>query len=451
MRAVHWLIAAFSFTGLVGCGQGHSAPSPAGPAAVAVSVARPTQKTIRYTVEQPGRIQAFEQTPIYARITGYVRTVNVEIGDRVKRGALLAELDVPDLVEEHARKAALVEQAKIGVLQAEQTERVAEAAIGSAKADLDVTKAAQARATASLERWRSEFERMERLVQDKVIDRQSRDEVRSQFRSAEAAKTEADARIRAAESALAQATARRDKAQADRQAAQSQVVVAQADERQAKAMLDFSRITAPYDGVVADRKVDTGHFLQAASGGAKGDPLFVVVRTDKVRVFVEVPEVEAVQVRQGSPGRIRVHVLNERQFVGTVAGTSWVLDPMQRTLRTEIDFPNRDGLLRPGMYVDAIIDVERPNVWVIPAQAVLVQDGLAFCYQVRDGKTQSLPIRPGLRDGDFIEVLKFQSRPPSPGARREWENATDKEEIIVSRAGELIENQAVTVASPGGQ
>src|SRR5579871_2793356 len=175
MRAVQWLIALFSLMGLVGCGQGRSASSPAGPAAVEVSVARPTQRTIRYTVEQPGRIQAFEQTPIYARITGYVRKVNVEIGDRVKRGDVLAELEVPDLVEEHARKAALVAQAKIGVIQAEQGERVAEAAIGSAKADLEVAKAAQARATASLDRWRSEFDRMERLVQDKVIDRQSRD------------------------------------------------------------------------------------------------------------------------------------------------------------------------------------------------------------------------------------------------------------------------------------
>ncbi len=119
---------------------------------------------------------------------------------------------------------------------------------------------------------------------------------------------------------------------------------------------------------------------------------------------------------------------------------------MQRTLRTEIDFPNPDGLLRPGMYVDALIDVERPDVWVVPSQAVLVQDGLAFCYQVRNGKTQSLPLRPGMRDGDVIEVLKFQSRSPSPGAKREWENATGKEQIIVSRAGELIENQEVTVS-----
>src|SRR5579871_6670924 len=118
MRLMHWLIAACSLMCLVGCGQGRSAPSLAAPVAVEVRVARPTQRSIRYTVEQPGRIEAFEQTPVYARITGYVRTVNVEIGDRVKRGDMLAELDVPELVQEHARKAAMVEQARIGITQA---------------------------------------------------------------------------------------------------------------------------------------------------------------------------------------------------------------------------------------------------------------------------------------------------------------------------------------------
>jgi RND family efflux transporter MFP subunit len=286
---------------------------------------------------------------------------------------------------------------------------------------------------------------MDQLVRDKVVDAQSRDEVRNQFRAAGAAKAEAQARILAAASAVAEAQARCGKACADRDAARNQLAVAQADERESKALLAYASITAPYDGVIADRRVHTGHFLQEATGGTKGEALFVVVRTDKVRVFVEVPEADAIQVREGIPGRIRVQVLNDEHFVGKVAGTSWALDPKQRTLRTEIDFPNPEEVLRPGMYVHAMIDVQRPGAWVVPAKAVLVRDSISFCYQVQDGRVQRLPLRLGLRDGDLVEVLKVQVPPQAPGAPPRWVNPTGHEDIVLTQPRELIEGQQVQV------
>jgi HlyD family secretion protein len=448
MRIGRWVIGALCLTSLLGCGRGESAPAAVSPGdATLVSVAAPVQKTIRYTVEQPGRIEPFEQTPIYARIAGYVRTVRVEIGDQVKKGDLLAELDVPELVAARARKVALVEQARLGIVQAERAEKVAEASVASAKAAVEVTRAAQAKAVAAMERWRSECQRMERLAKEKILDRQSSEEVRNQCRAAEAGKEEADALIRAAEAAQAEALARRDRARADSEAARNQLLVAEADEREASALLGFSRITAPYDGVVADRKVDTGHFLPAATGGTtKGEPLFVVLRIDKVRAFVEVPETDAIVVRAGSPGRIRVQVNQDREYLGQVAGTSWSLDPSQRTLRTEIDFPNPEGSLRPGMYVHALIDVERPNAWVLPAAAIAVRDGQSYCYRLRDGKTQCLPVRLGLRDRDSVEIVKFQEPPRSADDRATWVSPTGKEDIVAGRANELIDNQPVTVS-----
>ena len=145
---------------------------------VEVVGAYPTRKTIHYTVEQPGQIEPFEQTPIYAKIAGYVAAVHVEIGSCVKRGDLLAELRVPELVEEHRRKEALVVQAQLGITQAERSVKVVEKGLDLARAEIDVARAAQEKAEALLKRWESEFERMDRLVQQNVLDKQSRDEVR---------------------------------------------------------------------------------------------------------------------------------------------------------------------------------------------------------------------------------------------------------------------------------
>ncbi len=431
---------------LTGCGHGAAIPAKGNAAATPeVSVEVPTRRTIKYVVEQPGRIDPFEQTPIYAKIAGYVRDVRVEIGDRVKKGALLVELDVPEVVESHRGKKALVMQARLGIEQAEQAVQVIEASLVTARAEIDVARAAQEKSVAVYRRWQSEFQRMEQLFKDKVVDAQSRDEVQNQFRSAEAAKKEADAKIRAADALLEECRARRAKSQADRDAARNHLTVAEADERQAGAMLEYSRLVAPFDGIIADRQVHTGHFLTAATGGTTGAPLLVVVRTDKVRVFVEVPEADAVRVVEGDTGRIRVQTLNDREFPGKVTGSSWSLNPTQRTLKTEIDLVNSEGILRPGMYVHALIDIEHPNAWVIPSSAVLVRDGVTFCYQVRDGKTHRLLLRLGLNDGKSVEIAKIQVPPSVPGGRPTWIDPTGSEEIIVTKPGELIDNQPVQV------
>lgn len=418
-----------------------------------VSVTHPVRQTLHYVVDQPGRIEPFEQTPIYARVSGYVRTVRVEHGDRVKKGDVLAEVDVPELVEEHHRKEAMIIQVRAGITQAEQAERVAQASLASMRADLEIARAAALKAVAALDRWRSEYQRMERLVKDKVVDQQNVDEARNQLQAAESAKGEADARIVSAQAAINEAQARCNKARADREAVTSQLRVAQADERQVNAMVNFATITAPYDGVVTSRVVHTGHLVQASTGAARGDPLFTIVRMDKIRVFVEVPEVDAVLVHEGSPGRIRVQVLNDREFVGKVAGTSWSLDPSQRTLRTEIDFPNPEGILRPGMYVHALLDLDRPSSWVVPAGTVLVRDGLTFCYKVQNGRTERLPLRTGLRSGGLIEIRKVQVPPARPGDLPTWADPNGEEAIVVSKPGELIDNQQVKIvpAKESGQ
>src|SRR5262249_12125160 len=143
----------------------------------------------------------------------------------------------------------------------------------------------------------------------------------------------------------------------------------------------------------------------------------------------EVPEADAVRVTAGETSRIRVQTLNDREFEGKVAGTSWSLDPTQRTLRTEIDFPNPERILRPGMYCHSLIDVEHEHAWEIPASAVLVRDETTFCYEVVDGKTHRLPLRLGLRDGKHVEVLKVQLKSQSPDEPPSWADPTGHETI----------------------
>src|SRR5262249_44835443 len=160
-----------------------------------------------------------------------------------------------------------------------------------------------------------------------------------------------------------------------------------------------------FDGVVTRRAVNTGDFVQPASAG-KGESLYVVERIKPVRVFVNVPELEAAWVRDGDAALVRAQGLQGQQFEGTVARTSKSLNPQDRTLRTEIDLPNPEGRLLPGMYVSVTIVAERKNVWALPAAAVATQGERHFCFRVEGGRAVRTPVRVGLRGADLVEVLK---------------------------------------------
>ena len=276
-----------------GCGHSPSAAGAPAPTeeskTVTVRVVRPERKTIPRVIEQPGQIQPFEQTPLYARLSGYVEKVNVEsIGKRVHKGEVLAELHVPEMEKELKQKQALVEQARAEIEQARKMIVVAEARITE-------LEAARIRAKASCERWRKELRRIQDLVQRKVIDEQTRDETALQFESAEGALQEADAHIRLAQAQL-------DKARADAKTAEAHLGVAEADSEQTAELLKYREIKAPFDGIVSRRNVSSGDFVQPSLSAVSGKaaPLFVVDRMDIVRIFVEVPEADAVFVSDGS-------------------------------------------------------------------------------------------------------------------------------------------------------
>jgi HlyD family secretion protein len=345
------LIAAIS----LGCNSRRGSQETAAPAAqAAVTVVKPTRKSLRRVVEQPGSIQADEQTDLVAKVAGYVAKLHADIGKSVhgpkydaegrelEPGELLAELAIPELDEELNQKKAKVRYLDAQVTQARKAKIAAEATIATAKASVDEAKALR-------DRWQSESKRMTAMMKTGTLEGQTGYETLRQYESSVA-------RLASANATVLKAEADAGKADADILAAQEQVNVGKAEARQVEAMLTYTKIRAPYDGVVVRRHVNTGDFLHGEAG--KGAGVFTVARLNPVRVVIAVPEADAGLVEEKADAAIDVL---GRIISGKVARTSWALEAGARTLRAEVDLPNPDGKLRPGTYVYAHITGRRPG------------------------------------------------------------------------------------------
>ncbi len=444
-RIVAALSAALLLATALGCGQRSSAtPQPPTRSNVseALRVTRPERQMVRRTIEEPGQVEAFEHTPVYSKIAGYVSEVCVDMDARVHKGDVLARLWVPELVDAVSEKEALVAKAKAGLEQARTAEKVAKAHSHTAESLVAKAISERKKALADHERWLSEYERIKELVSQQSVDRRLHDEARNQFKAAEAACEEIEAKIEAARAASEESVAQHHKAEADVEAAQAHLRLAETETRQAKTMLGYADIKAPYTGVITRRNVHTGHLRRSVSAGS-GEPLFLMVRREVVRIFVDVPEPEAPFVRQGTPVRLRIQALNDREFEATVTRTSWALDPASRTLRTEIEVRNPKDELRPGMYAYAIMTAEHADAYTLPAEALLRQDDTRYCWQFLDGKAVRTLVRPGPRLGTRIEVLK--KRLPGPDGR--WQDFTGDETILLGDVAALADGQEVSLAA----
>jgi multidrug efflux pump subunit AcrA (membrane-fusion protein) len=433
-----------SLAALSGCGRSSAAPpaeAATTPEPPEVTVEHPARQVVRHTVEQPGQIEGFEQTPLYAKIAGYVAKWNADIGDRVTAGQVLAELSVPELNEELHQKEAALALAEAQVTEAERALGAAEATLKKSGAALKLAEAGRTRAESNYVRWEAEYGRIRRLLPTGGATQSDMDATTDSFKSAEAARDENRANIQLATAAVDASKAQRDQAAASVKVAQARTRAADADRRHTLAMLDYTQVRAPFDGVVTRRAVDVGHLVQPPSTAGTA-PLFVVTRTDPVRIFVEVPEADAALVKDGTPAVVRVQALQEQEFAGRVTRSSFVLDAQSRTLRAQIDLPNADGRLRPGMYATARLTVERPGALTLPASAVLVQEDERAVLRVESGRLVRMPVKLGLRQGDRVEVIQKQTAPPRHGAPAAW-GALTGDEVIAGQPGSLADGQAV--------
>lgn len=272
------------------------------------------------------------------------------------------------------------------------------------------------------------------MVKRGVMEPQIETETQSQYKAA-------GAKVLSAEATVKKAKADRDKAKADVRSAQARVDVAKAEARRLEVLLAYAKIRAPFDGVVTRRKVSTGDFVQPAAG--KGDWLFAVARLDPVRVVVDVPEADAALVEEKSEVSLNIPALRVPALSAKVTRTSWALAPGSRTLRAEIDLPNKDGKLRPGMYVYARVKGEQPAAWALPASALVKQGDVMVCYLIEGGKAVRTPVQAGRSDGQFTEVLKRQTTGTSSSV--DW---TGKE-VVAAKAAGLTDGQAVQHSATG--
>jgi RND family efflux transporter MFP subunit len=392
---------------------------------VAVTTETPKKETLHRRIEQPGDVHAYEQTPMYARISGLVNKVYKDIGDEVKEGEVLADLSVPEMDEELKQKTALVEHAAT-----EEDTR-------SARAKVAETRANELRAAAELRRASSQLERLEKTRG--VVTEELLEETRLGKESAQAVAAEAEAKRKSAESAVAAALARAAKAEADIRVAEARLKVAQANEKRQAALVAYKELKAPFKGIVTRRKIDPGHFLQPGPGGNM-EAAFVVASIDPVRVWIDIPETDAVLIQAGkTPVTFSVQALGGEEFKGTVTRLSWALDARVRTLRAEVELKNPARKLRPGMYISAVLHAEKPNALTLPASAILSEGDDHFCFLFDRGKAIRTPIKVGLRQGERVEVISRRA----PGKDGDWLPFTVNDEVITGPLGRLTNGQAV--------
>jgi HlyD family secretion protein len=434
-------IAAAALLALVsGCNHNSAAaPVDAEAKSSTVPVLTPTRMTLTRLVNQPGWIESYEQTPIYSKISGFVEEMNpdIDIGAHVKKDELLARLYVPERVEELEFKKSKVTQAKADLVYAQK-------ALEAAVANVKTAAAEVLEYQAHVKRWQEEVNRYERLLKTGVGDRETLAEQRHQLDVSKAG-------VDRTQAAYIESEARREKARADVDAKAAIVKVSEADFREYKAWLDYREIRAPYDGVITERNIHTGHFVQPTSEGSNNKaarPLFSMVRMDIMRIKIQVPEYDAILIKDGkngSPATVRIQGLLDHEFRAKVTRFSWALDEHARTLLVEIHVPNPKEELRPGMYAYASIEAEVPNALVVPVEAMIDDGEKSFvCFVVGD-KVVRTPVKVGYRTDKYVQLLKKQ-RSRSNSARVDgWVDLSGKELIVARHPDALLDGQAVTV------
>ncbi len=311
-------------------------------------------------LELPGNVQAITEAPVLARADGYIERRLVDIGDRVKAGQTLAEIEGPEMQEQIRQAQAVLQQAQAGVNQA-----LANHKRGQADTEL-------ARITA---------QRFATLTTQGIVARQDNDRYQSQYQSMLAG-------MQALEDAIA--------------VQRSNVAAAEANLSRLRKVQSYQTVKAPFDGVITVRNIDSGALVNAGN-----TLLFRIAQTGTLRTYINVPQINSGNVRVGQAARVNVSNLPGREFRGAVARTANALDPATRTLLVEVHVPNPDGALLPGMYARVGLLSARANAPLeIPSEALIARgDGTSVAVVGADGAVHLRKIEVGRDYGDRLEVI----------------------------------------------
>jgi len=334
------------------------APANAASEARPVSVAVARRTALQNTLTLSGEFKPFQEVDLHAKVAGYIRTISVDVGDRVRAGQVLAVLEIPELV----------------------------AQLQEADASLDRSRSAHETAHSAYERLKQVSEARPGLIAAQELE-------------------DAYARDKQAEAQVAQSSA---------------------GQRQATALSDYSRITAPFSGVITKRYADTGALIQAGtSSNTQAMPVVRLAEDDRLRLVLPVPESAAPRIHVGTAVRVRVPAL-DRTFEGHVARLAYDLDRQTRTMETEIDVLNPGATLMPGMYAETALELgDKDTFLTVPIQAVSRTGSEGTVFLVGEGgrieerrvklgaeDTRRIEIVSGLREGDRLVVgSRSQFRP----------------------------------------
>ncbi len=325
-----------------------------------VDVMEVGRSSTKSDLELPGNIQAVTEAPILARADGYVKTRLVDIGDRVRSGQPLAEIEAPELDQQ--------------VLQARANLQQTTAALDQALANQRQGKANMELARVTADRWKT-------LAGKGVVSRQENDQYQAQYQAQVANLDSLDKAIAAA---------------------RSNVVAAQANLSRLNELQKYLVVKAPFDGIITLRNVDVGALVNTGS-----TLLYRIAQMSVLRTYVNVPQSDADSIHVGQTAQLTVSNLPGRKFSGTVARTANSLDPNSRTMLVEVQVQNKDGVLLPGMY--ALVDLSSPRAnppVLLPGDALIVRaDGTEVAMVRPDNTIHLQRIQIGRDYGDKLEII----------------------------------------------
>ena len=331
------------------------------------AVARAERHNVGNTLTIAGEFKPFQDVDVHAKVAGYIKVIYVDVGDHVKQGQTIAILEVPELAAQLAGAEAAV--------------RRAQEEIGRAQGDFERAKSTHGAMHSAYTRLSDAAKTRQGLVaQQELDDSQAKD-------------LESQAQVSSAKAALS--------------AAQQELEVARANQRQVSALSDYTRISAPYAGVVTNRYADTGALIAAGtSTSTQAIPVVRIAQISVLRLVLPIPESVSAQIHVGDPVKVHVEALNQ-DIQGKVSRFADSLDLQTRTMATEIDFDNRHGRLIPGMYAQTQLSLaEKKNTLTIPLEAVARNaDDATVLALTPQNVIEERHLRLGLEDEKRVEVV----------------------------------------------
>jgi len=364
------------------------------------------------TLDLPATVEAAQETQLFARGNGFVEGYYADLGDNVRAGQLLARLQASELPARLAQVQADVVEAEAAIHQAQSDVTRAAAALLQGKAEV-------VKARADVDQWRADLKqrkheedfarrsdgRWQKLLDEDAVSIQEADQRRSSLLSSNASVDAARQRIGAAAAQLQASQARVGSLASEVGAARSRVDSArarlqarQAEVNQVLAEIDHLNVRAPFDGVIVERGLETGQLVEA---GAR-KPLFRIARQDRLRVFVDVPQSSALEIKSGQIAYIHV---GGRRIPGQMVRTSHSLDPATRTLRSEIHLKANLAELSPGMHVQVELKVKRHAPVLVPTSSLLTRSDAILVATVSGGQVLLKPVTVGVDRGVEVEIL----------------------------------------------